>query len=210
MPPGHSLTGGRASTAAKIDASVGRAVCSDAGAGFAGLGRLTRNNKDTPMTINRRSSVVFSILLASAVLGAQAPANFSGKWAFDKNTSNLGGSEYFVGILKITQTATTLTIDSTVKRQGGADVMTTDKFNLDGKEALVQNNDMTTKITAKWSEDKKSLTITTIVTLTKTSEEYRTDDTYHVAEDGTTLTMTNVYKNPTAKGVAVVVFNRSA
>jgi hypothetical protein len=159
------------------------------------------------MTINKLSSVALAILLSSAVLGAQAPANLSGKWAFDKSKSNLGGSEYLVLTLKITQTATMLTIDST--QQGSGDFILTDKFNLTGKETSTKIEDYAIKkVAAKWSVDKKSLTITTIMTLAKTGEEYRTDDTYQVAEDGKTLTLTNVFKNPKAKGVAVVVFNR--
>jgi len=160
------------------------------------------------MAITRLPAVVLSILLASAALGAQVPANFSGTWAFDQSKSNLGGSQYFIAVLKITQTATMLTIESTAKRQGSDDFISTDKFTLDGKEITTKESYATRRIAAKWSEDKKSLTITTIMTLMDTKEEYRTDDTYHVAEDGKTLTLTNVFKNPKAKGTAVVVFNR--
>lgn len=117
---------------------------------------------------------VFSFCLVSVFLmafnvnvDAQKP-NFSGTWTFNQQKSELGqvaqgGQRGFGmggGTLNITQSGNTLTIDRVFERQGEKRTTTT-KYTLDGKESVNSTGRGSSKSTAVWSSDNKSLTIST-------------------------------------------------
>jgi hypothetical protein len=151
--------------------------------------------------------LILSMLLFASILNAQTPTNYSGKWTFDKSQSKPGEGGSFLmseGILDITQDANSVTLISTTKQKGSDDIIHTDKYTLDGKESIEKGDPFTTKKMAKWSDDKKILTITTIMTYN--SVDYRTDDTYSLTDNGKTLTVTSASKNPTGERKIISVY----
>ncbi len=160
------------------------------------------------------ASFISFFLLSSATLKAQAPVNFSGKWAYDKSKSNTGNSSLFTDdnerILVITQDATSISVERTLIQPGSDNLTSTDKFNLEGKEIVEKNGTEITKRFAKWSADKNVLTLTTIITFDPSvnTNEYRTDDTYKLAENGKLLTLESFSKNPTGEGKTVQFWNK--
>ena len=153
--------------------------------------------------------LVFAMILFSSVLIAQNPANFSGKWAFDRSKSDPGkGSSFMYGdlIRNIIQNPASISIEAIVKSPGGEDVSDTQKFNLDGKETIEKTDMGTTKKIAKWSEDKKILTLTTIMLID--SKDYRGDSTYKLSGDGLKLTIQTEFKNPNGESTVIEVFSK--
>jgi hypothetical protein len=149
------------------------------------------------------------MFLSSSFLYAQTPANFSGKWAFDISKSDPGEGGSFLSsdiIHVITQNPASISIEETIIRQGSDNVISTETFNLNGKETIEKGDFGITKRIAKWSQDKKILTLTTIMTVD--SKDYRGDASYKLSADGRTLTVQNEFVNPTGKSTVIQVFNK--
>ncbi len=161
-----------------------------------------------------KSFLILSLILNSSSLSAQSPTNFSGKWAFDKSRSNPGQGGLFLDgdrILEITQNSTSIIFAETLIREGDEDIKNVDTFNFDGKEKIVKGDFGTTKNTLKWSEDKKILTVTTIMTTVSKgiSEDYLVADSYKLSNDGRTLTIESYSKNrATGERTITMVYNK--
>ena len=159
-------------------------------------------------------SLLFIILLATATVKAQNPANFSGKWSYDKTKSKFTKGAYATfdnEILDITQNSATMTLVGTFIRQGSEDYKTTDSYKLDGKEVIVKDDQGTTKKSVKWSEDKKILTITTIMTVISNgiSYDYLVADSYQLSENGLTLTIQSFSRNNAyGERTDILVYNK--
>ncbi len=146
---------------------------------------------------------------------AQTPTNFAGKWKFDKTKSSLDLIESTYDgtvILKVTQNASTIAFTEVWQKPGNADFETAaDSYKLDGKERTTKSSVGTTKTTAKWSPDKKVLTITNIdIQVVKgVSQEFYVADTYTLSDDGLTLTVDRASRNPvTGKTSAKKVYRK--
>lgn len=154
-----------------------------------------------------KSPLILSMLLFASILNAQTPTDFSGKWALDKSKSNPGeGGSFLEGeeTLDIAQNANSITLNRTTKRTGSEDITGSDKYTLDGKESIKKDEVFTTKTMAKWSDNKRILTITTI--MTADSVDYRTDDAYSLTDNGKTLVITCTSKNPTGERKTIAVY----
>ncbi|MEI7505095.1 MAG: hypothetical protein WCJ61_17610, partial [Paludibacter sp.] len=138
---------------------------------------------------------------------AQTPTNYSGKWGFDisKSDPGKGGSFLYRDIVdNIIQNPTTISIEEIIRRPGNEDILDIQKFNLDGKETIEKNDMGTTKKIAKWSDDKKILTLTTIMTVD--SKDYRIDVSYKLSDNGITMTVLTEIKNPNGERTVIQVF----
>ena len=156
-----------------------------------------------------KCSLIIGILLSSTLLSAQNPRNFSGVWAFDVSKSNAGegGSFPYSNIVyTIKQNPVSISIETTTFREGSENIVRTEVFNLDGKEQTEKNDYSSTKKLATWSQDKNILTLTTIMTVD--SKDYRDDAVYKISDNGRTLTVRNLFKNPTGKSTVIQVFNK--
>jgi ankyrin repeat protein len=147
-----------------------------------------------------RLSLIILILLTSSTLRAQTPTNFSGKWALDKTKSKLDQASSFMEgdeILEITQNSASITFVKTLIQKGSDDFISTETYMLDGKETIVKDDMGTTKKTVKWSDDKKILTITTIMTIisNSVSKDFLVADSYKLSDNGLTLTIQSYSKN---------------
>jgi hypothetical protein len=142
------------------------------------------------------------IFLSALTLKAQTPTNFSGKWQFDKLNSIPDQIEPdYDGtiIMEITQNATTISFDEIYIHTGRDDWKTaTETYKLDGKEQITNSSIGTNKKSAKWSPDKKVLTITNLdkQKLKGVLQDFLVTDTYQLSDDGKTLTIERYRNNP--------------
>ncbi len=121
---------------------------------------------------------LFLILWASLSIAAQE-IDFSGNWKLNSGKSKLNAEFSFAPFqLIIAQKGNDLSVERHSEFQGESFTMT-DKFTLDGKEC-VNTGYMETKkkSNATWSDDKKSLKITSKI----------------VMDDGNEINITEIYK----------------
>jgi len=108
----------------------------------------------------KKFKFLLAILLISSVATAQV-VNFSGSWKLNSSKSTLGTEFSFAPkTITLVQKDNDLNVEkiSTFDYQ---DYTTNDKFTLDGKECINPGwQDYQKKSTAVWSDDKKSLIIT--------------------------------------------------
>jgi len=100
------------------------------------------------------------------MINAQAgKTNFSGSWALNAEKSKMGdtggGRRMGGGNFTARQEANLLTVERTRTNQDGQSVTTTSKYTLDGKESVNTTGRGSSKSTATWSADGKTLTIVT-------------------------------------------------
>ena len=139
-------------------------------------------------------------VLSQTVITAQT--NFSGNWEFDKTQSSGDLTELTYDgtvIMHVSQKLSVLNVGETWKNKDNPDFNTADDtYNLDGKEQTTKSDFGTQKKTARWSADKKILTIsiTDIQELNGKMQEFLVEDTYKLSDDKKTLTVERYSKNP--------------
>lgn len=156
-----------------------------------------------------RSSIYLSIILLSTTLFAQTETNFSGVWAFDISKSNAGegGSFLYSNIIHtIKHNTASISIEETIIRPGSDNVVSTEVFNLNGKEQIEKKDYGTTRKLVNWSQNNKILTLISIIT--SDSKDYRGDATYTLSDNGRILTVKTLYKNPDGESTVIQVFNK--
>jgi hypothetical protein len=138
-------------------------------------------------------------------LNAQPRADFSGKWSFDVSKSNAGEGNSF-GSSDIThiiiQTPLTISIEEII----GTQSLGLNTFALDGKVTTETQGSRLMKKNALWSKDKKTLTLTNIMTIDKI--DYRQDDTYKLSDNGRVLTVLSVTRGDNMTTSATLVYNK--
>lgn len=147
-------------------------------------------------------SFILVLLCSSMLLQAQTPTSFSGKWEFDTTKSSPGLLESTYGgtvIRQITQNPSTITFFEIWKKPGNADFKTANaSYALDGKERIKKNDIGTRRSSAKWSQDKRILTITNrdTQTLKGVAQDFLNEDSYTLSSNGRILTIEQYSKNP--------------
>jgi hypothetical protein len=141
-------------------------------------------------------------MLVSLSTNAQAPANFSGKWEFDKNLSDKGetGDASFNGtiIMEINQVPATITFINTYFRPGKEPyVMKPYSYFVDGRVTEDNSGTGPAKKFVKWSDDRKKLTASVVMTdsIDGVAQEFLTANTYRLSDDGQTLTVEEFHKS---------------
>ena len=161
-------------------------------------------------------AIFFLVFLFPATIAqSQTPSNFSGKWQFEKTKSSpdlLESTYDGTVILQIRQSSTTIVFNEIWKKAGEPDFKTaTVSYTPDGKEKIVKHDIGTEKKSAKWSQDKKDLTITNLDTqkLKGVLKDFLVVDTYSLSDAGRTLTINRSTKNPVqGERTAKKVYNR--
>ena len=158
------------------------------------------------------SALVFFAILISSGLSAQSVANFSGTWTIDTTKSDPGPGGYFMDkdqILKITQSAGSITFIRIYPSSGN--FTTNYKYFFDGKVRTQKKDYGTDKISVKWSDDKKVLTITTITTAeTKIGlDDFLGIEAWKLSDDPRTLINESSTQNKqTGKTAMVTVYKK--
>jgi hypothetical protein len=126
-----------------------------------------------------KKTIFFLLMFSASLTIAAQGTDFSGNWKLNPEKSKLN-AEFSMAPLQlvIAQKDNDMSVERHSEFQGEAVTMT-DKFTLDGKECVNTGfMDTQKKSTAVWSEDKKSLKITSKV----------------VMDDGNEINITEVYK----------------
>jgi Tol biopolymer transport system component len=108
-----------------------------------------------------------------------------------------------------TQEANLLTVVRTRTGQDGQPTTTTMKYTLDGKESVNTSPRGDSKSVAKWSADKKSLTIETTRTMDINGESRTMKSTeVWVLTDAKTLTVTSTRQSPNGEVKSNMVYDK--
>jgi len=124
------------------------------------------------------------------ILDAQSPTNFSGKWKLNKKQSNLSEA---IGLnsqtLIIKQEANSITLQSTFDIPDQKPLKRESTYILNGEETITKSGEKTQKVSAKWSLNKQSFTITTtLVSQNKgATRELKRVESYTLIDGGNTL-----------------------
>ncbi|OFY65061.1 MAG: hypothetical protein A2V64_11580 [Bacteroidetes bacterium RBG_13_43_22] len=154
-----------------------------------------------------KSLFILSLLLYASALSAQSRVDFSGTWILDNAKSDASFKDYKI-VCTIEQTSDSIVIAQTFLMKNGEKVIAPAySYGLDGKETSKESYGGIDKESAKWSPDKKALTIT--ITRTVGTNVYGSSLTYKLSNDGHVLTIQTTDVN-TSSGVPSViqVFNK--
>jgi len=138
---------------------------------------------------------IVAFLMTSFVTDAAAKkAKFSGEWTLNKEKSNIGEYGEMMAVTKmiINQKGKKLEIEKHGTSMEGESYTYAEKYTLDGKECENIIFETTKKkSTANWSEDKKSLTITSTIWFEFEGNELevKTIEILKFTEDGNSLSI---------------------
>jgi hypothetical protein len=150
-------------------------------------------------------SLLFMCIFSILTLKAQTPTNFSGNWEFDKAKSDAGfvESTYDGTVVRhITQNASAIKFSDTYIHPDRPNFKTSDdSYTLDGKVKVEKHSVGTSKKSAKWSQDKKILTITNLDTqkLKGVLQDFLVVDSLKLSDDKLTLTIVQYSNNPVTR-----------
>lgn len=129
--------------------------------------------------------------------------NFSGEWKFnaEKSEPGEGGGRgpRASSKLVVNQDATKINIERTGTGRDGEEVTRKEEITLDGKENEVEGfrgNPM--KVTAKWSDDGKTLTISSLMVFERDGNEMeiKSTEVWNLKEDGKLLAIESTRTSP--------------
>lgn len=143
--------------------------------------------------------------LIFACMSLTAQVNFSGTWSVNPEKSEFGGGPGGGGApggrmgggapMIVTQSGNKLSVERTMGGFGGGEATSNvTNYSLDGNPTentrTSPMGEMTSKSTAKWSADKKSLTIAT--TMSFDGMDMTSTETWKLSADGKTLSVESV------------------
>ena len=133
-----------------------------------------------------------SLFLFSITASAfSSNVNFSGEWKLDKEKTDLSGNQLFLAKITITHKGNSLMTTKTYENDYGEQYPFDEELTTDGKESETVIYDMPKKTAARWSEDSKSLIITSKIKYYGDTgeEEFSITETWSLIEKGTSLSI---------------------
>jgi hypothetical protein len=131
------------------------------------------------------------IFLTNCNVFAQNKTDFTGTWAFNesKSTPVEGGFRFGPSLMVVTQDGNNLSYESTRKDRDGADVKSTSKFTMDGKESVnpagFGNSNRNSVVT--WAADGKVLNFAHTMIFERDGEkqEFKNTESWKINDDKT-------------------------
>ena len=153
-----------------------------------------------------RFSLILTILISASGIYGQSPADFSGVWTQDNVKSDDFYKDFNI-TCTIKQSLNEITFDETFFSKSGEKITSkTESYTLDGKETSVEEQGGINKKSAKWSADKKTLTITN--TRTVGSEVYGSHRNYSLSGNNRVMTIITTDANPLTGLKVNQIFNK--
>jgi hypothetical protein len=124
-----------------------------------------RNRQNSDRTARPLILVGLFILFFAQVSAQNGTINFSGNWALNESKSKLGDGPFKMAAstLTVKQEKNNLSIERVMSGPDGQEMKMTAKYTMDGKECVNSGMmEMKTKSTVTWSDDKISITISSI------------------------------------------------
>jgi hypothetical protein len=158
-------------------------------------------------------TVLLMLIMVSVSNAQTGSVNFSGTWAFNeaKSTPTEGGFRMGAGSFVIKQEGNNLTVERTSPGMDGAEMKTTSKFTLDGKECSnVAFGSATRKSIVKWSADGKSLSFSHVMNFDMNGEttEIKSSEIWKLNEADKTLIMDTVFNSPNGEMKSTNVYDK--
>jgi hypothetical protein len=162
--------------------------------------------------LKRISAVVLFGTIVSTGLFAQK-ADFSGTYTFNEGKSQMGEGRFRAPASKlvIAQSDSVMTLEKTGKDMNGGDVVTKEKYYLNGKTS--ENTgfmNSVKKSTIAWAADNKSLTInsSTIMERDGNTMETKAIEIYSLAADGKSLTINSTSTSQRGERKQTLVYDK--
>ena len=156
--------------------------------------------------------IVLFFTMPMFLFAAEGKVNFSGDWAVNQDKSELGEGRRGRAATKMTATqeGNNLTLERTSVRRGGEEATNKTVLTLDGKECENSTNRGTTKSTANWSADGKTLTITSIRVIERDGEsmEFTTVEIWSLGEGGKALSIDYTTQSSRGERKATYVYDK--
>lgn len=142
-------------------------------------------------------SLIFSVFSFSSFAGSNT--SFGGEWALNKNKGNISQARFVSEKLNIVQTDNELSVDRIGTNQNGDAIKVTEKYTLDGKESVNKgSNNREKKSVVKWSEDGKSIIITSISVFERDGNtmEIKSVEIWKLSDEGNSLIIDSSSTSP--------------
>jgi hypothetical protein len=158
--------------------------------------------------------LAMTVLFVAETGSAQAKrADFSGKWAVNETKSQVGEGRGRFGmarVLNVAQDTVKLTIERISAGRDGEERKATETITLDGKECENTMFNRPRKSTAVFSEDGKTLTITSSSVWERDGEkmEMKSVEIWKLADDGAGLSLDFTSTSTMGERKAVYVYDK--
>jgi hypothetical protein len=150
------------------------------------------------------------LLISSATIAQKT--NFSGTWGFNEDKSELGEGRFRGAATKLTikQEGNNMSIERVSQGRDGEEVTRNEKYTLDGKECENPAFNTTRKSTVTWSEDGKSLTISSTMVFEREGEEMemKSSETLTLTDGGKSLSINSVSMSPRGEMKRTYVYDK--
>jgi hypothetical protein len=152
------------------------------------------------------------LLLSADMLSAQESAvDFTGEWALNEDKSDLGGGPggrrrgMRASKMFVEQKENKLVVEAFRTNRAGEEMSNVSTYTLDGKECTNSNAFMTSVSVAEWSEDGKTLTISSTITFSRSGREFTMESTaiWSLAENTLAIETTRTSSRGERKSKAV-------
>ncbi len=158
------------------------------------------------------AAAAFSLLfLYSTDIYAGNKADFSGEWTLNEDKSDVGESRFGPSkTLKVAQDENSLVLERTRTGREGQEMTIKEEYTLDGKEQLSDNERGTTRTTASWSEDGKTLYLNSHRKMTRDGQtfEITTNEIWELSDDGSSLTIQSSRTSSRGDVSSVLVYQK--
>lgn len=155
------------------------------------------------MKSSKNYILMICILLLNAC-GLNSQSDFSGNWILDNAKSDAAFRDYQVTCV-ITQTPRKFTVVQTIlMKDGEKSVMPAVSYDFDEKGEMFQVKDSSENLSAKWSPNKKSLTVRFVKTMD--SNEFGSLTIYNLSNNGRVLTIKS--SDLTGESPMIQVYNK--
>lgn len=152
----------------------------------------------------------FAGLIISTCLSGQV--NFSGSWSFNETKSNVGegGTRMVSRKITITQSDNSFTLERYFTDRQGEERKMTETYSLDGKESTNSIFNTEKKSTATWSDDKKSLTVSSdmVFDMNGQRNEIKSVEIYSLSDGNTVLTINSHSTSSMGERNVVLVYDK--
>ena len=152
------------------------------------------------------------LLVSIALFSEAKKPDFSGKWKLnsEKSVSGEGGGWMTAAQLTIAQTDDKLSIERLLHHRSGEEYVAKEELTLDGKECKNTVGERQKSSVAAWSEDGKSITITSKMTFERdgNTREIDTVEIIKLADDGNSLFIDTTSKSSRGERKLTVVYDK--
>lgn len=156
---------------------------------------------------NQNKSIKYILIVLSAlffIFGSFSRGekiNFTGAWKFNESKSELDEGRFrgAASQLTVSQNENELQIERLYIRSSGEEFTSTEKLTLDGKECLnIVFGDRERKSTISWSDDKKTINISSVMVFEREGEQItiNTTEIWSLSDDGNNLVIDYTSTSP--------------